>query len=451
MATDTLTDDQRELLQRWFDDELDAAEARRAEQLVESSNRARSYVESLDEVRTAARAAFETSTTSAADRLDPEVIVEAALRAPPAAELPLVELAGLLERYYDGEVTAAERRTVERLRERRDDVSDYLAHLEFLSEAVRRAQEVALEGLDAETVWAGVERDVAFETHPDDPPPFDPARDHELVHRYVDDELPPARRELVESWLERDDDAAATVEALEELHTATRTAREEAATDVDLDQVWSGVEARIEERTDADGTDEGSADVVDFDEVADSQTDGGRAGTDTEPETAGVGDTADAGGDVEWLSDYRPALVGAAAAALVLVAVGALVGPNLFEQERVVVKEKKTVVIVDSVKYSEGSSVVVDSPMQRVGAQSGDEEASDGDETADSEDEEKPTVIWLLDENKQSDDSGDADGAGDGPAESPDGDGAEKPDAGGPGDAGHPTRPDADDHHGQPI
>lgn len=447
MATDTLTDDQRELLQRWFDDELDAAEARRAEQLVESSGRARAYVDSLEEVRTATRAVFETTASSAAEQLQTESLVETALEAPPAADLELADLAPLLERYYDGEVTAAERRTVDELRETREDVRNYLDHLDFLAEAVQSARQVAVDGVDLEAVWEGVERDVAFEAHPDDPPRFDPARDQQLLHRYVDGELPESKRALVEAWLEHEDgEAATTVAALEELSTATQTAYEEVGSEVDFDRVWSGVEERLDSgetsETDAGGEAD-SADVVDFDDIADSQTDGGLGVTDPGPDSS---QAASAQGDdsVEWLSGYRQAMVGAAAAALVLVAVGALLGPNLFDNERVVVKEKKTVVIVDSVQYSKGSSVVVDSPMKRVSAGGSDDRDDSGKK------KDKPTVIWLLDENKNNGKS-DANGDDQAPADAPDDDASETPDAGGPDDADSPSEPDAQQPHGKPI
>ncbi|MFB6350910.1 MAG: hypothetical protein ABEN55_15810, partial [Bradymonadaceae bacterium] len=231
-------------------------------------------------------------------------------------------------------------------------------------------------------------------------------------------------------------------EALQELNTAARSAHDEVGADVAFEEVWSGVESRIDGDEETDGGHHESADVVDFDDIPDSQTDGG----DPRASTAAPDRAED--DNVAWLTDYRQAIVGAAAAALIAVAVGALVGPDLFEKERVVVKEKKTVVIVDSVKYSDGSSVVVDSPMKRVSAGGGGGKTKDdGDQT--NEKDEKPTVIWLLDDNKKGD--GDDEAAGESPADSPDKDGSGMPDAGGTDDAGRPDSPDAQQHHGQPI
>jgi hypothetical protein len=442
MATEALTDDQRDLLLRWFDGELDSREeVDRAEQLVETSDRARAFVDTLDHLQSSAVAAFDAARPAPDELPDPRQVAERAADADPLCELPFDELAPLLERYHDDEVTDPTRAAIERLVDRRDDAAAYLEQLETLGEATRAAQHAALEDAELDGLRGGIERDVAYADHPDDPPAYEPGRDEPLLHRFVDGELPESKRDLVETWLEDNPDAARTVETLEELSGAAEAAHCEATEQVDFESLRSDIDERISELSTGgdDQTGSGSADVVSIDS---SRTDGGRTG-DTGTDTQTREDSSEPR-STGWLSGYRQGLVGAAAAALLIAGVGVLFGTNLFENERVVVKEK-TVVIVDSVQYDKGSSVVVDSPMKKVSANNQTGSTAAGDSSSDDSEEEQPTVIWLLDsDKKQNPDDGASDEP---PSESPN-DSQNSRDAGAPdGD----SSPDDGEHRGQPI
>ena len=65
---------------------------------------------------------------------------------------------------------------------------------------------------------------------------------------------------------------------------------------------------------------------------------------------------------------------------------------------------EKTVVIVDSVEYGDGKSVIVTGPMQQASMTTESEEDVDGAEDAEPE---APTVIWLIDPNEVSEEEGD--------------------------------------------
>ena len=248
MIHEELTYSQRELLHRWHDGELEGAEERRAEELVDSSQAARSYVESLEGIGAFARAAIDEAHPARSKRPTAESIVEAAEGAPPMADEPLADLAPLLERYNDGEVTEAERTAVDALRTEREDVDDYLGRLDWLGGAVRAADREIGESTDMGQMWEGVAARLdAGEA--DAAPDFEPARDAELIHRYADEEVDEAERRKVEGWLEdSSSEAAQMFEAIGQLGDATRLAFEEARADVDMDTLWEGVSERLDQQ-----------------------------------------------------------------------------------------------------------------------------------------------------------------------------------------------------------
>lgn len=444
MTNRSLTDEQRRLLQRWFDGELAGGEHRRAEELIDSSNAAAEYVERLEEVRTAAGIAIAEVEAIGRNGLSTEQLVAAAHEAPPLTEEAIDELAPLLERYHDGETTPAETRSVEQLRAERNDVRDFLEGLEFLGDSTRAAGREVAEGANLDRIWEGVDRDIRFESPDRKAPSYRPERDQRLLHRYADGELGGERRNLVEHWLETDDEARATLEAIETLGEAARGASHEARDGVELDGIWEGVEERLDEETAGAGE---SGNVVSIDR---GRRTGDESPEEAESTEADSASQAASGGVVEWIGDYRQGAVGAAAAAAVLLAAAALFGPRLFEKERVVVKEKETVVIVDSVEYGAGSTVAVDGPMKEVGSKP---EPDDG-----AEKEDKPTVIWLLDSN--GDDEGGADERDEDDAEpatspgnggSDDGPSSSEEDAGSSDGADGTDGEGDDDKPGQPI
>jgi anti-sigma factor RsiW len=373
MADASLTAKQRDLLQRWFDGELPAEKVSEAEALVEDSQAAAAYVETLESMRQITRGLADE------ERGEPgwsvEETVSKAMDAPTAADEPLRELAPLLERYHDGEVIDAEAALVRRLRRRRDDVADYLRGLEQLGDAVRGADEASREGIDFDAQVHAVLEAVDSQT-----PAFDPDEHAAWLHRYADGELDAERRRIVEGWLEEDHpEVTDALETLDAIGQSTRAAFDEAGgQNIDL---WDAV-----------------ADAIDEDED----------------------EASDESAEVFWLDDYRQGIAGAVAAALVLITVGALFGDRLFPWgERVV--EKRTVVIVDSVEHSEGSSVLIDSPMQEAGASESAEESTKARKKTDDASEDEPTVIWLLDSDEKKDDaaSGGTEDGSDQPDEAP--------------------------------
>lgn len=88
-----------------------------------------------------------------------------------------------------------------------------------------------------------------------------------------------------------------------------------------------------------------------------------------------------------FFQTYRQSIFGAVAALVAVAFVGSLFGPFM-APERVIVE--KTIVIVDSVEYAPGASVMVNSPVQRASVVS-----EPGSEV------EEPTVIWLLDSGEE--------------------------------------------------
>ncbi|MFB6262813.1 MAG: hypothetical protein ABEL76_04170 [Bradymonadaceae bacterium] len=182
MSDETLTEDQRRLLERWYDGEAGTVARRRAESLLESNDEAEAFVEALEELGEAARAAdeaaattFETPAPESADEI---------VGTDPLDEQPLEELAPLLERAIDGELTSAEAATVRQLRRAREDVADYLDTLETLGEAAQKgfdasapaddlddlADEV-LEDLEAEGAFRDEHRGEDVVDVPSDAPP----------------------------------------------------------------------------------------------------------------------------------------------------------------------------------------------------------------------------------------------------------------------------------------
>lgn len=432
MAEVELTDRQRERIQRWFDGELEPSAREEVEELIETEPAAEEYLERLRELRSATEVAHDAIRRGAQSLSSAESIAEAAATAPPPEDQPLEELAPLLERYYDGETLDGETQTVERLLGEREDARVYLAALEELGDSVRAADRELVSAVDFDTFREDLGR--RLDCAPGDP---------ELIHRYVDGELEPQERTQVEEWLERNDEAAEAVSALRELREVARIATEEVRSRADMDGFWEGIESRIDEEKAAD---DDSATVVSLETERSDEDDSDLGAPLSAP------DDTD-GSVVEFFSEYRSHLVGAAAAAVVLLAVAALVRPGLFQGERVVEKQKKTVVIVDSVEQKRGSSVVVDGPMRTVGARTGGAKSADDEdgteEKGNQKKQEKPTVIWVLDEGDGDESASDepeeepseSEGTGDNDA---DDERDESRDAGGAEDAGPPPS-------GQPI
>jgi hypothetical protein len=75
----------------------------------------------------------------------------------------------------------------------------------------------------------------------------------------------------------------------------------------------------------------------------------------------------------------------AIAAAITLVFMGALLGPKIMQTENVIIE--RTIVIVDSIEYAPGASVMINGPVEAVSLEGHDDDA--------------PTIIWLLDDEDE--------------------------------------------------
>jgi antitoxin component HigA of HigAB toxin-antitoxin module len=347
------------LIQRHFDGDLSGPDLRVVERLLLDDESAKQFETSLRELRQLMVAA-EDEMWSQADSPDPIDVARRAMEATNLVDASLEELTSLLERFHDGETMPEEALFVDALRETRADVSGYLDALGALRTSVVAGDQQALENVDFGGFWDRVEREIdqvdqEFVDQGDrevvvvegDREPF-VVTDHQmLLQRYLDDEVSTAERRLVDGWVQDGDQSVTgTLAAYGELHLATNAAVELAQEGVDLERILDGVDARLDGEVDTQGTN-----VVSFDEVQRRR--------------------------FRWGS--QGALL---AAGICLALFSGLLFQQLFPNE-VIIKEK-TVVIVDSVEYAPGASVMVNSPIRAAGF----EESGEGEE---------PTVIWLLD------------------------------------------------------
>lgn len=357
--TQVLSNNECTLLQRYYDgDPLDPADVTVVEQLLNSSTTARVFMSALEELTLAMcgaeQALWENASPPSADS-----VVAAALNAASLAEQPLEELAPLLERFFDGEVMGEEMIAVQALIDEREDVVDYLAELDGLRSSVLSGHEQLVGGVSFDNFWDSIASQIEDEL-PQVASSYDNEAHRVLLYRYFDGEVDAQEREQVDRWIATGEaEVVGTFAALAELRLAVVTAVESAQERVDFSSLWHSIEDALDDQVEAQGEN-----VV---SLARKQRE----------RNVTVGDSR--------------TLVMAALAAMLFVAFGAgifkdqLFGPA----ERVVVE--KTVVIVDSVEYEPGSSVMVNTPFRPVSSISAAAEPGAQNE------EVEPTVIWLLD------------------------------------------------------
>ncbi len=357
--TNVLTDTECALLQRYYDgDPLDDAHVAQVQQLLNGSSTARVFMSVLEELTVATQAA-EDEAWSRATAPDVARVVEIALQASALIESSLEELAPLLERFFDAEVVDEEMIAVQALINERDDVADYLATLDGLRASVRVSNDHAIENVSFDGFWDSLESRLEVEPPASLGSSFDVDEHRVMLYRYHDDEADTAERARVDAWLvDGEPTVIATLAALSEVRLAAVTAVETAQERVDFSQLWHQVENAID-----DGVESQGDNVVSL-------------ARQKRERTTTIGDSR----------------------ALALVAIAAMLfamfGASVFKDqlfgsgERVIVE--KTIVIVDSVEYQPGSSVMVNTPMRPVSS------ISAADDSAEQV-EEEPTVIWLLD------------------------------------------------------
>lgn len=373
--TKALTTEEQLLLQRYYDgDPLPESAADNVEALLNDSQTARVFMAALEELTESANIAVEHAWDES-DAPNPSLVADTALKAASLAEAPLADLAPLLERFWDGEVVPEEVAIVSALADQRDDVADYLANLEGLRANVQATHDEMLGAVDFDDFWGSLEdrldaEDAAFD-----------ADEHQvLLYRYHDAEASSDERAQVDSWLEREDeDVAATLAALSELNLAAVAGVETAQDRVDFAGFWHRVEDAIDDEIEDRGENVVSLERKKRDKKG-------------------------------FLADYRQGVFAAVATILCVAFVAGMFQEQLFSGGEKVIVEK-TVVIVDSVEYQPGSSVMVNSPMKQAASTS--TTTVTGPDGSTTDDEEEPTVIWLLDtaENDSPDEANQADEA----------------------------------------
>lgn len=384
MAPQRLTTEQCLLLQRFYDEELSAAESVQAEQLLERSGTARVFVRALEELGVAAQASHELVWERARPHLpsasDISQLAEIARENEQILAEPLDDLSGLLTRVYDGEADPAEAAWARALLSQRPDARAFMDELEAAAKNLREASEQAAEDVDFSDFWAKVsagidaEKPAARPTHSPARPAFN-ADDHlMLLHRYADGETSAEERARVEGWLRAEEpEVRGYLDALKEMKLGVSVAVDTLTDKAPLRDIWTGVAEAL----------------------------------DAQAEPASAQDKTPAGGTISlsearqkrrggWMREYRQAIFGAVAAAVVLLGTLGLFKDQIFgPSERVVVEKtvEKRVVVVESVEYSPGSSVRIDGPTKQVNMAK--EDNAEGEES-------EPTVIWLFDESDES-------------------------------------------------
>lgn len=358
--TKVLSTEEQTLLQRYYDgDELPPGRVDDVQALLNRSPNARVFMAALEELTLSMQVVEELLWEDAAAPTV-ESLVEAASTAASLTDAPLEELAPLLERFWDGEVLPEEMAVVQALLTERDDVADYMATLEGIRTNLRATNEELVGGASFEGFWDSLEARIDA-----DSASFEPDEHRVLLYRYHDGEASAAERAQVDGWLEAQDPAVTdTLGALAELQLATVAGVEVATERADLSGLWTSIEDAID-----DGIESQGENVVSL-----ARQKRERKG---------------------FLADYRQGVFAAVATVLIIAFAGGLFKASLFSgPERVVVE--KTVVIVDSVEYQPGSSVMVNSPMKTVSGTT-----METPEGAPDEGEEEPTVIWLLDTSEE--------------------------------------------------
>lgn len=354
MTRTTLTYDEALLLQRHVDGETTSQEEDRAQDLLERSSPARVYAAALGELRIALQMAEEAA-WERAELPSPEEWVDLARDSAGWAEADLDELAPILERFHDGEVDPAEAATVVALMEERDDVAEYLSELDRLSAGVRSAGEAGAD-VDFDGLWAGIAAQIEGDksTAPAPIDSFDPVESTVLIHRYHDQEVSDEERRRVDGWLKGGDaEVDGLLGAMAEIHIGVNAGLEVAQEKVDFTDIWTAVESHLDE-IDAQNA---ASNVVSLDKAPDSQA--RRADSNS------------------W---NKPVFASAAAVALIIM--GSLIGPQLWQPEQVI--ETRTVVIFDSVESAPGSSVMIHSPQLA---------SHDGEENDDL------PILWVMDDD----------------------------------------------------
>ncbi len=384
MTTQGLAQSEKRLLERHHDGALVGKEREQAERLLAQVSLARDYASSLKELGTATRAA-EQELWERAEVCAVEEVAMAAIEGAgvDVSALELTALESMLLRFHDDEVTAEEAAEVEHLMSAREDVASYLGGLGELELGVKSATAEAVDAVDFSGFWGRLEdamdasEELTGEPEQDEGaqvlsfpgatrerPSFNNDDHQVLLYRFFDGEASDEERRQVKAWQEIDPNVASTLGALTELNLAVRASMELAEEHIEPGLLWSMIE---------DGLGDAQLDNVASLSAHREAREANRSAT----------------------PNHRREIFIALAAVLCTVMGVALFGDGLLKGDPVIVE--KTVVIVDSLEYGDGTSVMVTGPMQTASMEVDGEEPSG--ESEEGVEEETPTVIWLIDPN----------------------------------------------------
>ncbi len=355
----TLSTLQISQIQQFHDGEISEGSV---SELLTSSSHARVYLTALQELSGATKAAME----EAWEKADATNAVadwsEAAFGATRLLDMKIQELAPMLERFHDDEVSPMESASVLALMQERDDIVAYLENLDMLSGSVKGVD--FSEGVNFDGFFDKVAAELKLETKaPSNVVRLDHAFSYEehavLLQRFFDEEVTPREQQRVQSWIDSEnEDVIGALEACEELSLATTIASEQAVEQADFSNLWASIESEI------------------------SQTE--EKSTQSE-QVVQIGAFREKKAEASFFQKYQQSIFTAVAAVLLL----GVFGPQMFGSEKHTVEK---IVIIDGISSEPGTSVRIDAPMRPVSAQ------------VEEDDEEESTVIWITDESLDTED-----------------------------------------------
>lgn len=390
MTLQTLTYQQRLLLQRYFDGELQEGTEPyiKASTLINEVVHARQWVDSLEELALSIKGAEQEMWDNAPQRSSDRV-VDVALHASNDVSLP--ELAPMIERMHDEEITEEERLYLKSLLAEQEEAASYLGTLEAMRYSVQSSHDEALEQVDFTGFFDAIEarlddsQDAVADTttKPEgeviqfpgksqtaERAPFDMEEHQLLLARFFDGEASTEEKAQVTAWAEIDHKVAETLDVFGELSLAMRAATDELSESVEFSGLWSHVEQELAQDF-AQGPNVISLEIAREEKALEAKK--------PAPSRA-----------------RREFFIAIAAAVLTVFGVG-LFSDKLFPSKGTTVVEK-TVVIVDSIEYQGGSSGMVMQPASMLNEKEMQTPAIENN--LPSKEEETPTIIWILDEDQ---------------------------------------------------
>ncbi len=357
----TLSTLQISQIQQFHDGEIEEASV---SVLLSTSSHARVYLAALQELSEATKGAMEEAWEKADSATAADDWSKAAFSATRLLDQELPELAPMLERFHDDEVSTMESASILALMQEREDVASYLERLDILSDTVKGFD--FSEGVSFDGFFDKVAAELNIETKPSlNVVKLDHSFSYEehavLVQRFFDDDVTSSEKQRVQSWIDAENsEVVGALEACEELSLATTIATEQAVEQADFTDLWSNIEKEL---------------------------------TSTKEQVVGppsahvlqLGAFKQEKADASFFQKYQQGIFTAVAAVLLL----GVFGPQMFGTEKHTVEK---IVIIDGITSEPGTSVRIAAPVQPVSAE------------VEEEDEEESTVIWITDESLENKD-----------------------------------------------